>query len=87
MKTKKISMILAVGLAIVIAFVLAGAVLPATEAKADPGVTYYVNINTGDDSRTPEQAKNSGTPWKTITHAVGQASAGDTIIVAKGNYT
>jgi parallel beta-helix repeat protein len=45
--------------------------------------TYYVtttgNDTTGDGSEDY--------PWATITHAIGQATSGDTIIVAAGTYT
>jgi len=50
------------------------------------GTTYYVNNSTGDDNRTDVEAENSSTPWKTISHAVTNASAGDTITVAAGTY-
>jgi len=50
--------------------------MPATTNAA----TYYVSPN-GDDTRTPAEAQDSGTPWQTIQHAVDQASTGDTIRV------
>ncbi|MCD4748338.1 MAG: DUF1565 domain-containing protein [Thermoanaerobaculales bacterium] len=56
-----------------------------------PGVwaaTYYVNDDTGDDSRTPAQAQSAATPWQTITRAITEVTlaAGDTIDVAGGTY-
>ena len=65
-----------------LAFAVAGAVLPASEIKADPGVTYYVSTS-GDntnDGLTP------ATAWRTITHAVANASSDDTIKVGPGIY-
>ncbi len=56
-----------------------------TPVKASP-TTYYVNVNTGNDGNTPLLAQNPLTPWKTISHAVGAVSVGDTIIVAPGIY-
>ncbi|MDZ7313673.1 MAG: right-handed parallel beta-helix repeat-containing protein [candidate division KSB1 bacterium] len=44
--------------------------------------TYYV-ATTGSDVTGDGSA---GNPWKTITHAISQASAGDVIIVAPGLY-
>lgn len=34
--------------------------------NASAGNNYYFSTSTGDDSRTPSQAKNQATPWKTI---------------------
>ncbi len=58
---------------------------------AIPGVwaaTYHVNDDTGDDARTSAQAQNPATPWKTISHAVGEPTLvpGDVISVAAGTY-
>jgi parallel beta-helix repeat protein len=54
--------------------------------EAQPGVTYYVNATGGDDSRTAEEAKNPGTPWLTIQHAIGTVPDESTINVAAGTY-
>ncbi len=47
---------------------------------------YYVSSTTGDDSRSPEQAHNKDTPWRTIQKGSDMASAGDTVNVAAGTY-
>lgn len=60
------------------------AIVPASPAWA--ATTYYVNAATGSDANTPAQAQNPATPWLTIQHAIDQASAGDTIRVAAGDY-
>jgi parallel beta-helix repeat protein len=49
--------------------------------------TYYVDAANGNDSNTPQQAKNPATPWKTIKTAALTAVAGDTILVQPGTYT
>jgi hypothetical protein len=48
--------------------------------------TYHVNGAIGDDSYNNTQAQNPATPWKTIQHAVNNATAGGTIIVHDGEY-
>jgi hypothetical protein len=48
--------------------------------------TYYVNGATGDDTRTDATARNSATPWRTITHALQRVEAGAIISVADGDY-
>ncbi|OIP83986.1 MAG: hypothetical protein AUK44_03710 [Porphyromonadaceae bacterium CG2_30_38_12] len=47
--------------------------------------TYYV-ATTGDDSRSPEQAKNPASPWKTIQKAASSVTGGDTVIIGGGTY-
>ncbi|MBN3034818.1 MAG: right-handed parallel beta-helix repeat-containing protein [Bacteroidales bacterium] len=49
-------------------------------------VTYFVDDDTGDDSRTPLEAQNPLTPWLTIQHAINSAANSDTIVVAPGTY-
>ncbi len=71
--------------------VLAVLVLTETPVMANPGTTYYVDDNTGNDSRTPAEAQVLGTPWKTISHAVATVPAGvlgdpNIINVATGLY-
>ena len=51
------------------------------------GLTYYVDAATGSDTRSLVQARSPSTPWKTITHAMTQVSAGDVIALAPGTYT
>lgn len=50
------------------------------------GTTYYVSETTGDDARTPQQAMDRATPWKTIQKAADTLSAGDTCIILAGTY-
>ena len=52
-----------------------------------PGRLYYVDDNTGLDSRTNNEAKNPNTPWKTIANAIAKTIAGDSIQVLAGTYT
>ena len=47
--------------------------------------TYYVSP-AGNDDYTNAEAQNPGTPWRTINHAVRNASSGDTIYVFSGTY-
>ena len=48
---------------------------------------YYVDDNTGDDSRTNDEAKNPNTPWRTITNAVALTADGDSVQVFAGTYS
>jgi len=50
--------------------------------------TYYVNAATGNDGNSAAQAQNPGTPWKSITRAIGEATlaSGDVVSVAAGTY-
>ena len=48
--------------------------------------TYYVSDSQGDDSRTPEQAQNMATPWKTLAKLnamSAQLQAGDHVLFKK----
>ncbi len=59
-----------------------------TPAHAAPlqssGVSVYIDPVLGSDTLgTGSQAN----PWRTITHAIGHVSSGDTIRLAAGNYT
>lgn len=54
--------------------------------QAALAVTYFVNAASGNDSRTPAEAQNPATPWKTIKTALGSALAGDTVKVSPGTY-
>jgi hypothetical protein len=55
-----------------------------SRAKA---ATYYFSTSQGDDSRTMQQAQNSGTPWKTIAklNAIfSSLNAGDVVMFNRG---
>ncbi len=61
----------------------------AVRIKGQPeieGRLYYVDIATGDDGRTPTQAKNPNTPWRTIANSIAQTVSGDSIQVFAGTY-
>ncbi len=48
---------------------------------------YYFSTSTGDDSRTPAQAKNSATPWKTLAKLnsfFSRLDGGDSILLKRG---
>lgn len=47
--------------------------------------TYYVSPN-GNNRRSRAEATNRNTPWKTITKAINNSFAGDTVIVLDGRY-
>jgi hypothetical protein len=65
-----------------IAVTIAFSVLVAFSATASAATTWYVST-TGNDISGDGSA---GNPWKTITYALTQVSAGDTIIVGPGTY-
>lgn len=50
------------------------------------GLVYNVDAAQGDDGRSPQDATNRATPWKTIQKAAAIAVAGDTVLVAPGIY-
>jgi len=56
---------------------------PAAPALAE---TYHVDAGKGDDTRTPEQARQSETPWATLQRAADAVRAGDTVLVQEGTY-
>jgi hypothetical protein len=62
--------------------VVAAPVIFSGSAAADSS-NLYVNTSTGDDSHT---CLDSSLPCRTISKAIQNANAGDTIIVAAGNY-
>ncbi len=51
------------------------------------GSLFYVDNATGLDSRTPDQAKNPSTPWKTIGQALASVDNGDSVQVFAGTYS
>lgn len=53
---------------------------------AAQGNIYYVDDDSGDDTRTPDQAKIPTTPWKTIGKALASVADGDSIQVMAGTY-
>lgn len=60
--------------------------LPAPSYTLPPTDVLYVDAALGDDARTRAQANSPSTPWQTLTHALGEALPGDTIMVAGGTY-
>ena len=52
----------------------------------DPAATVYHVAPDGDDGRTPEQAANPDTPWRSLTNAARHAYAGVTVRAATGRY-
>src|SRR5690606_25558925 len=50
------------------------------------GLTFHVDATVGDDARTPLEAQNPATPWKTIGKSLLHAEGGDTVLVAPGTY-
>ncbi len=69
-----------VGCWLVLSLALGTVVVP--EAWA---ADYYVSPS-GDDGRTTAEAQSPATPWKTLTHALGQATSGDVVYAAAGTY-
>lgn len=55
----------------------------AFDPNPNGGTAYYVDGDTGSDSDDGSEAS----PWATISHAVSQVSAGDTVNIAPGTYT
>lgn len=49
-----------------------------------PDFTYYVDCVAGDDARTPTQAKNPATPWRTVKFALSVVDGGDTVMLLGG---
>jgi parallel beta-helix repeat protein len=47
--------------------------------------TYYVATN-GLDTRTPTEARNISTPWRTLAASVNKLAAGDILLVRGGTY-
>src|SRR4030095_9152937 len=68
-----------------IVFLVLGLGLVATPHVA-VATTYFVDAGRGDDLRTPAEAQNQATPWKTIKKALGSALSGDTVKVNPGTY-
>lgn len=60
--------------------------LPSPSYTNAPTDVFYVDPITGDDVRTRSQANQSGTPWQTLAHALGQLVPGDTVLLAPGIY-
>src|ERR1700678_587514 len=51
------------------------------------GANYYFSTKNGDDNRTPAQAQNSATPWKTLNRLNSFASSllpGDSVLFHRG---
>jgi hypothetical protein len=59
--------------------------IPSPTASGAPA-TLHIDATLGDDTRSRAQAESPTTPWRTITHAIGQSVAGDTLLVGPGDY-
>ena len=64
---------------------LAGALLLAALQMPAVAATYYAATN-GDDNRSPEQAMDPATPWRTLNASAAKLVAGDTLYVRGGTY-
>ena len=73
-------------LALLLMIVFSFCLVTTLPVRAQVGVIYYVNVTTGDDTYSSEQAKNPDTPWRTIQHAINEVPAGSIINVAAGLY-
>ena len=51
-----------------------------------PTYTYFVSPTMGDDGRSEEEARDSATPWATLTVALQRANDGDTVVALPGVY-
>jgi parallel beta-helix repeat protein len=70
----------------IVGAVLLFSLLSATRLSAQ-SITYYVNAASGNDENNCVQARNPGTPLRTITKAInGCILDGDTVIVKEGLY-
>jgi hypothetical protein len=78
-----VRLVLVAGLALPILAVLPRGLQGVTPARAHPG-TLYVDKATGSDD---SDCSNPATPCATISYAVGQATDGDTVLIAAGTYT
>ena len=58
--------------------------IPATPTINQPGTTYNVDKDIGDNGRSKAQAENPGTPWDTIAYGLSQIVAGDKLIIGEG---
>lgn len=74
-------------IALLTVFLLVHVPFQGVAAASQSPKTYYVDVATGDNSRTELQARDPATPWKTIKMALGVAVTSDTVIVQAGTYT
>jgi len=57
-----------------------------TPTPSGAPATLHVDANLGSDANSRAQAASPLTPWRSITHAIGQSLPGDTLMIAVGDY-
>ncbi len=63
------------------------ALLGLAASQSALAATYFVDPDSGDDGHTALEAQTEGTPWKTLTHALATAVAGDAVYLSEGTFS